>query len=80
MVKALIDLSEYENWVLNMVKAQFDLGNKADAIRLIIQTFEEEFLEPELRPEFVEEMKKRSKEPVVKIKDFKKHFGLDKDV
>ncbi len=80
MVKALIDLSEYENWVLNMVKAQFDLGNKTDAIRLIIQTFEEEFLEPELRPEFVEEMKKRSKEPVVRIKDFKKHFGLDKDV
>ncbi len=80
MVKALIDLSEYENWVLNMVKAQFDLGNKADAIRLIIQTFEEEFLEPELRPEFVEEMKRRSKEPVKKIKDFKKHFGLDKDV
>lgn len=80
MVKALIDLSEYENWVLNMVKAQFDLGNKTDAIRLIIQTFEEEFLESELRPDFVEEMKKRSKEPVVRIKDFKKHFGLDKDV
>lgn len=80
MVKALIDLSEYENWVLNMIKAQFDLGNKSDAIKLIIQTFEEEFLEPELRPEFVEEMKKRSKEPAVKIKDFKKHFGLDKDV
>jgi hypothetical protein len=80
MVKALIDLSEYENWVLNMVKAQFDLGNKADAIRLIIQTFDEEFLESELRPDFVEEMKKRSKEPVVKIEDFKRHFGLDKDV
>ncbi len=80
MVKALVDLTDYENWVLNMVKAQFGLGNKGDAISLIIRTFEEEFLEPELRPDFVEEMKKRSKEPAVKVKDFKKHFGLDKDV
>ncbi len=36
--------------------------------------------ESELRPEFVEKMKERKKEPTVKIKDFKKHFDLDKHV
>lgn len=34
---------------------------------------EEEY---ELRPEFIEEMKRIDKEPTVKIKDFRKHFGL----
>ncbi len=38
------------------------------------ETKEAEFLEPEVRPDFVEEMKKRSKELAKKVKDFKKHF------
>lgn len=36
--------------------------------------------EGELRPEFVEKMKEREKEPTVKIKNFKKHFDLDEHV
>ena len=31
----------------------------------------------ELRPEFIEKMMEREKEPAIKIKDFKKHFGLN---
>lgn len=80
MVKAMINLTEYENRVLNVVKAKFGFKNKSEAIRLIIQAYESEFLEPELRPEFIEKMGKREKEPVVKVKDFKKHFGLEEDV
>jgi hypothetical protein len=80
MVKAMISLTEYENRVLNVVKAKFGFKNKSEAIRLIIQAYESEFLEPELRPEFIEKMGKREKEPVVKVKDFKKHFGLEEDV
>lgn len=37
----------------------------------------EEHHDGELRPEFVEKMKKRQKESTVKIKNFKKHFDLD---
>jgi len=33
-------------------------------------------VEPELKPAFVKKMKARQKEPVVKVKDFSKHFGL----
>jgi len=77
MVKALITLSEHENRVLNIVKGKFGLRNKSEAVSLIIRGYEEEALEPELRPEYVEKMKEREKEPTVKVKNFRKHFGLD---
>ena len=32
--------------------------------------------EPELRPEFIEKMKKIEKQESIRIKDFKKYFGL----
>lgn len=80
MVKSLINLSSYEDMVVNIVKAKYGFRNKNEAIRFIIKQFESEFLEPELRPEFVDKMKTRSKEPVVKVRDLKKHFGLDEDV
>ena len=77
MVKALVNLTEYENRLLNIVKAKYGFRTKTEAIKWIIHEYEEEFLEPELRPEFIDKMKKREKEPVVEIKDLKKHFGLE---
>lgn len=76
MVQAIITLDEHENRVLNVIKGKFGLRNKSEAVSLIINEYEKELLEPELRPEYVEKMKKRQKEPTVEIKDFKKHFGL----
>ncbi len=80
MVKSLINLTDYEDAVVNIVKAKFGFKNKNEAIRYIISQFESEFLEPELRPEFIERIEERQGEPVVKVKDFKRHFGLDEDV
>ena len=40
------------------------------------QKYEQEFLEPELKPEFIEAMEKTEKEGTVEVKDFKEHFGL----
>jgi len=77
MVKAIVDLSEYEDRIVNVVKGKFGLRNKSEALRLIIDEYEQEFLEPELRPEFIEKMRGREKEPTVSIKDFRKHFGLE---
>ena len=79
MVKSLIKLTDYEDMVVNIVKAKYGFKNKNDAIRHIINQYESEFLEPELKPEFIERMEKRTKEPVVKVKDLKKHFGLEED-
>ena len=77
MVQAIITLNEHENRVLNIIKGKFGLKNKSEAVNLIINEYEKEFLEPELRPEFIEKMKEREKEPTVKVKNFKKHFGLE---
>ncbi|NOQ54434.1 MAG: DUF2683 domain-containing protein [Thermoplasmata archaeon] len=68
MVKSLINLTSYEDAVVNIVKAKYGFKNKNEAIRYIIQQFENEFLEPELKPEFIKEMKVRAEEPIVKVK------------
>ncbi|MBW3020653.1 DUF2683 family protein [Candidatus Woesearchaeota archaeon] len=61
MVQAIINLGEYEDRVLTIVKGKFGLKNKSEAVNFIIDRFEEEFLEPALKPEFVKKMKKISK-------------------
>ena len=80
MVQALINLTEYENRTLNIVKAKFGFRNKSEAMKWIILEYEKEFLEPELRPEFIEKMKRQENEPTVPVKDFRKHYGLESDV
>lgn len=76
MVQAMINISEEANQILNIVKAKHNLKDKSKAIERVILDYGTEMLEPELKPEFVEKMKKRQLEPTVKIPDFKKHFGL----
>lgn len=76
MVNAMINISEEANQVFNIVKARHSLKDKSQAIEYVALAYGEELLEPSLRPEFIEKMKARRLEPTVKIKDFKKHFGL----
>ena len=80
MVQSTIALNEHENRVINIVKGKFNLKNKSEAIRLIINVYEKELLEPELRSEYVEKMRERLKEPTVTVKNFRKHFGLSQNV
>ena len=79
MVQAMIQISENANQILNIVKARFNLRDKSEAIEKVVLDFGDEFLEPELKPEFIERMKKRQKEKVVKIgtlENFRKRYGL----
>ena len=80
MVQAIINIDEKTNRILNILKAKYGLKDKSEAIDVMAQQYEEEILEPELRPEFIKKMKKRQKEKTVEIKDFKNHFGLNKNV
>lgn len=50
MVKNIINISERESRIVNMVKAKFNLKNKNQAIGLIIQKYAQNFLEPALQP------------------------------
>jgi len=76
MVQAMIQISKDANQILNVVKAKYGLKDKSQAIEKVVQEYGSDFLEPELRPEFVIKMQQRQQEKTVEIKDFDKHFGL----
>ena len=73
MPQAVVKLSEHANRVLNIVKAKYGLKDKSQAIEQIATEYEQEILEPELRPEFVQsvlEAEERGKfKKVKKISD-----------
>ena len=76
MVQAMINISAEANHILNIVKARNNLKDKSAAIMQIVLEWGAESLEPELRPEFIEEMKEIHKEEKVRVTNFSEHFGL----
>lgn len=76
MVQAMVNISENANQILNIVKARHNLKDKSEAIERVVIEYGEDFLEPKLRPEFIQKMEERQKEPTVKVKNFRKHFDL----
>jgi hypothetical protein len=74
MVKAIVDISEKANRILNIIKAKEALKDKSDAINLIVSIYAQELLEPELRPEFIKELLEAQKEKTIKVKDFSEHY------
>ena len=62
MVQAIVDISMEANRVLNIIKAKYGLRDKSQAINAMAREYEEEMLEPELRPEYVKKALKISKE------------------
>jgi len=78
MVCAIINIPEHANRILNIVKAKYGLKDKSEAINLVTQIYEEEVLEPELRPEYAKKLKGILKsEKRVNVRDFAKEFGLE---
>ena len=77
MVQAVINISDRTNRVLNMVKAKYGLRTKSEAIDRMATEYEEEVLEPELRPEYVERIKEIEKEEPIyvgTVKDLRKRY------
>lgn len=77
MVQAIIDIEDETNRVLNMVKAKFGLKDKSQAINVMAKQYEQEILEPQLRPEYIEKLQKIKKEKGVRfesVKELRKHI------
>jgi len=72
----MININEEANRVLNIIKAKYGLKDKSEAINLVVKEYEERFLEPELRPEFIEKIKLIEKQKSIRVKDFAKRYGL----
>ncbi len=78
MVKATIEIPESENRVLNIVKGQHGFTTKEQAVLLVIKLYGKEMMEPELRPEFIKEMKRIEKQkgiPFKNIEELRKLTG-----
>ncbi|HIJ10658.1 TPA: DUF2683 family protein [Candidatus Woesearchaeota archaeon] len=76
MVQALVELDKNTNRVLNVVKAKYDLKDKAEAIQFVVSEFVEFENEPELRPEFIAKMALIKKQKAIEVDDFAKRYGV----
>ncbi len=79
MVQAIINIKDHTNRVINIVKAKYGLRDKSEAIDLMAVKYEEEILEPELRPEYVENARKIMEQKPVEVGDvsnLRKRIGL----
>ncbi len=56
MPQTIVDLNEREDRVLTIIKGKYGLKTKSAAIKFTIDKFEQELLEPELRPEYVQKL------------------------
>ena len=78
MVQSIISLDEHKDRILNIIKGKYGLKNKSEAVNLVIEKFEEEFLEPELRPEYIEKI--RDIEKRGRFKEYKSLKALRKEI
>ncbi|MBI2546537.1 DUF2683 family protein [Candidatus Woesearchaeota archaeon] len=78
MVQSIIDLNEHQDRVINIVKGKYGLKNKSDAVKFIIEKFETDMLEQELRPEYVEKIKSIEKRN--KFVDYRNLSELRRDI
>ena len=62
MAQNVITLDEREDRVLNIVKAKYGLRTKSEAIAVVTKAYEENFLEPEIRPEYLKKLERIRKE------------------
>lgn len=77
MVQAIVNMGEHEDRVLTIVKGKYGLKNKSDAVNFVINRYEEELLEPQLRPEYAQKLKKVKQQKGIKFKavdDLRKHI------
>ena len=72
MVQAMIDIPEKANRILNIVKAKYGLKDKSEAISLVVQEYEENFLEPELKPEYKQKLQSILKGKHLSREEFEK--------
>jgi len=56
MVYARIEIDDYSNRVLNVIKAKYDLKDKSEAIAKFIQIYGKAEVEPKVNEEYVKKM------------------------
>jgi hypothetical protein len=81
MVKAIVNISDEANRIINIIKAEYGLRDKSEAIDRMAEDYEELVFEPRVKASYLKKLDRIRKERTVKvgtIKDFEKKYGLDK--
>ena len=80
MVKAIIDIDKETNRVLNILKAEYDLKDKSEAIEKLAKEFKSFVqIEPGVREDYLKKLKKIDRQKAIKVgsmKEFRKRYGL----
>ena len=76
MVQALIEIDENTNRVLNIVKAQYELKDKGEAIAFVVGDYVEKHNEPALKPSFIKTIEKIKKQKGIRVKNFTKRYKI----
>jgi len=79
MVKAIVEIDEEANKVINILKAQYGLKDKSQAINEMAKQYKLMVLESDIKPEYVQKLKKIQKEQIIRIgsaEDVRKRYGL----
>jgi hypothetical protein len=79
MVKAIIDIDVSTNRILSIIKAEFGLKDKSQAINVMAREYEELVFEPKVKPSYLKRLKKIEKERTIKIgtlEDFRKMYDI----
>ena len=67
MPKAMVQISDKANRILNILKAKYTLKDKSQAINKMAEEFGEILLEPQLRPEYIKRALRIQKQPSIKV-------------
>lgn len=79
MVKAIVEIDEEANRVINVIKAQYDFKDKSQAINELARQYKTLILESGVRPEYLRRLEKIRSEPITRVgnaKEFRDRYGL----
>lgn len=79
MVKALIDISDDANRILNIIKAQYGLKDKSDAIDRMAEDYKELVFEPTVKTSYLKKLEKIRKEGAIKVgttQNFRNRYNI----
>jgi len=79
MVKAIVEIDEEANKVINVVKAKYGLRDKSQAINEMAKQYKVLVLESEVRPEYLKRLEKIRREQIIRVGtvgDLRKRYGL----
>ena len=68
MVFARVDINEYANKVLNVVKAKFGMKDKSEALNKFVEMYGEEIVEKEANDAYIKKILKISESHLKKYK------------